>query len=291
MSDDFNPLYNFLPFPSGDVSVEQLNDVLRQIADSLAYLQLQDSGVMREGEPFVPFQFYQTNGVNDAVAAGAVPVDVWNVGGILAWRSTAAAASLVSSDAGDTAAGTGAQVVRVEGVDANFDYVTEDIPLNGLTPVVTTQQFLHTNRIFNILAGSNRINLGTIDCTVGGSLLARIDPGIGQSQNSHILLPNAQQPGKVPHVAKVNVNVGRPAAVAASYALGELLVEPPGAALVAGYSFSVTPDGPLSLELVPFAPIPPGSRVWTRITEAAAGLSNYRVRTSFNVEYLDPPLF
>ena len=77
-------------------------------------------------------------GYNDAV--GATAEHIWLNGGTYTWSPAASTLSITSSDAaddGNPATGNGARTVRVEGLDANYNEITEDVILNG-TAVVNT---------------------------------------------------------------------------------------------------------------------------------------------------------
>jgi hypothetical protein len=67
-----------------------------------------------------------------------------------------------SSDANDTAAGTGARTVYVAGLDANYNEIEEVVTLNGQTDVLTTQSFLHINNAYVATAGSGLSAAGNI---------------------------------------------------------------------------------------------------------------------------------
>jgi hypothetical protein len=88
------------------------------------------------------------NGVNPAVAINTLE-DVWQVGGLYTWLSAAVALEAISSDANDTVAGSGARKVIVEGLDASFLEVSEEIDMNGASAsTATTQTFLRINRVY-----------------------------------------------------------------------------------------------------------------------------------------------
>ena len=52
----------------------------------------------------------------------------------------------VSSDADDTAAGDGARTVTIQGLDGNWDEITQTVAMNGLTPVVFPIDMLRVYR-------------------------------------------------------------------------------------------------------------------------------------------------
>jgi hypothetical protein len=87
---------------------------------------------------------------------------VWPHGGILAFPSVALQLSVSSSSASDTAAGTGARTVYLEGLDANHNTITEIVTLNGQTAVTTTKSYLHVNDCYVLTTGSGESAAGTI---------------------------------------------------------------------------------------------------------------------------------
>jgi hypothetical protein len=98
------------------------------------------------------------------VDTGDVPETIAPIGGLVALRSAAAVLELVSSSAADdgSPAGTGAQTVRVVGLDADYNEIYEDFVLNGTTAVVGTKLFLRINFVSVTAAGSGKTNAGNI---------------------------------------------------------------------------------------------------------------------------------
>ena len=84
-------------------------------------------------------------GRNNDIDTSTVPEEIWNGGGLRYYPSTAAALNVVSTNANDTAAGTGARTVRVTGLDANWNEISEIVTLNGLTPVQTVNSYLRAD--------------------------------------------------------------------------------------------------------------------------------------------------
>lgn len=78
-----------------------------------------------------------------------------------------------------TTASTGAAVVEVQGLDANYIQIFENVILNGAADVTTTASFLRTFRAKVSLAGSGGGNSADLDftTTVGGVIQARIITG------------------------------------------------------------------------------------------------------------------
>ena len=87
---------------------------------------------------------------------------VWPYGGILPFPSDALQMKVSSDNANDTAAGTGARTVYVEGLNANHAVISETVTLNGQTAVLTTQSFLHVNNCYVATAGSGNSAAGNI---------------------------------------------------------------------------------------------------------------------------------
>jgi len=87
---------------------------------------------------------------------------VWPYGGILPFPPNALQMKVSSDNANDTAAGTGARTVYVEGLDANHNVISEIVTLNGQTDVLTVQSFLHINNCYVLTAGSLNSAAGNI---------------------------------------------------------------------------------------------------------------------------------
>lgn len=95
---------------------------------------------------------------------------------------------VVSDDANDADAGTGARTVRIQGikiVNSVWTYCSEDVTLNGLTPVAMTTQFIRIFRAKVLTAGDKfNANLGTIKIYKQGdatTVLAQINVRNGQT--------------------------------------------------------------------------------------------------------------
>lgn len=89
-------------------------------------------------------------------------VTVWPYTGIIPLPPAALRLKVSSSSVDDTAAGTGARTVFVGGLDANHNEISEIVTLNGQTPVLTTQFFLHINNAYVATAGSGLSAAGDI---------------------------------------------------------------------------------------------------------------------------------
>lgn len=118
--------------------------------------------------------------------------DIWTTGGTWAAPATAAVVNFASSDAADTSAGTGARTISVEGLDSNYDSVTETVTLNGATPVATSSGFWIVHNVSVLTAGSGGTNAGVITGTsaaAGTPVLASVAIGKGRSENAIYMVP------------------------------------------------------------------------------------------------------
>lgn len=91
--------------------------------------------------------------------------DIWSQGGNWTPPTAARVHALVSSNAADAAAGTGARTVEIQGLDANFAMQTETVTLNGVTPVNTVGSYWIIHRMVVKTAGSGGYNVGAITAT------------------------------------------------------------------------------------------------------------------------------
>lgn len=128
----------------------------------------------------------------------------------LDWNAVFAAAAALdfsSSSTADVLGGTGAEIIRVTGLDGNFLVQYEDITLNGQTKVVGTKTWKRVFGIEVIQAGSGKTNAGDIHCvktTTGGTYTAgvpatltsgagKILVGWGATMNGMFTVPAGQQ--------------------------------------------------------------------------------------------------
>jgi hypothetical protein len=113
---------------------------------------------------------------------------IWDGGGIYAYPSAATVMKVSSSSANDTAAGTGARTIFVQGLDGDYNEVEEIVTLNGQTAVNTTTSFLRVNRAYVLTAGSGGtaagniyVGVGTVTSGVPATIYAQITLGENQT--------------------------------------------------------------------------------------------------------------
>lgn len=123
-------------------------------------------------------------GRNPDVGTGAYE-DLWLVGGDYNWLTAAIAVRIkAGGDVNDTAAGTGAQAITVQGLDENWDLAEEDIITAGSSASsATTTTFCRVFRVFNTDVGAyTGVNTGAVTIeTTAGVTVASIGAGLGQS--------------------------------------------------------------------------------------------------------------
>ena len=96
--------------------------------------------------------------------------------------TTAAAVSVVSASANDSSAGTGARTVEIQGLDADYNLQTSTVTMSGTTAVTTgSDTYLRVFRMRVLTAGTGETNAGNITASIGGSNVAQIGAGNGQT--------------------------------------------------------------------------------------------------------------
>ena len=133
------------------------------------------------------WEIFRKFGMNPDVDAGTEYV--WPLGTEMGYETSAAVAAISSDSVDDTSAGTGAQKVMVQGLDSNYIRVEEEVTLNGLTPVNTTQTFLRIYRMYNTDVGTGGVNAGNLTATISGTVSGYIEAIEGQTHMSQYTVP------------------------------------------------------------------------------------------------------
>ena len=132
------------------------------------------------------------------LSVGADIETIWETGGIYEYLTVASTVSAISNDSGDTVAGTGARTIEIQGLDSNYNTVTEVISTNGTSSgPASTNEFLRVYRALVKTAGSTSTNEGDIDINAGSTTVISIGTkgtgvnkeGFGQSQTSVYTIP------------------------------------------------------------------------------------------------------
>ena len=145
-------------------------------------------------------------------SVGGAPETIWEQGGIYTYLTVASTVYVSGADAQDSAAGTGARTVTVQGLDANYNAIEETLTVDG---AVSTKSFLRIFRAFVASAGSLLTNKGDVlvstGASGGGTVLAKIATigtgtvyGQGQTNLALYTIPA----GKTGFLTNWNVGVG-----------------------------------------------------------------------------------
>jgi hypothetical protein len=137
---------------------------------------------------------YTVFGNNDDVDSATVPETIWEAGGLVTWLSAADNLEVFSSNANDTSlagGGTGMRTLLIQGLDANYNEISEIVSLEGTGVVTTTNQFLRVNKAVGLSAGTGAINEGaiTIRDATGDNTVEYIGAGQGISHSAKFTVP------------------------------------------------------------------------------------------------------
>lgn len=125
-------------------------------------------------------------------SVGTTPQDLWRVGGTWVAPATPEVVRVTSTSVNDTAAGTGARTVLINGLDKNYELTSETLTMNGATFAQSTKKYHMVHRVIVQTAGSLGANEGTISVTstaTGSPAMARMVPLEGQSQFGLFQIP------------------------------------------------------------------------------------------------------
>jgi len=87
---------------------------------------------------------------------------IWDGGDIYTYIATAETVTVTSSSGSDSAAGTGARTVEVQGLNSSYEVVTETLTVGGASGTV---EFLRVFRARVITAGTDGVNAGNVSVT------------------------------------------------------------------------------------------------------------------------------
>lgn len=110
--------------------------------------------------------------------------DVTSVGGKWVAPATNGIHTIVSTSTADSAAGTGARTVDIEGLEwGTWAEVSETVIMAGQTPVALANDYAVIHRKEAMTSGSNNTNVGNIDstATADATITARIPAGKGKT--------------------------------------------------------------------------------------------------------------
>jgi hypothetical protein len=122
---------------------------------------------------------------------------VWAVGGSYTFPAAGGIQmEVVSSSGNDTSAGTGVQKVKITYLDNAWAEQTEEVTLNGLTPVLTTAtNILRVNNFRASAVGTGGFSAGNIDVKAvapTATIYSRIPTGNTRARNSVYTVPDGK---------------------------------------------------------------------------------------------------
>ncbi len=112
---------------------------------------------------------------------GTTEEDIWEQGGLYPFPTSASTLSVVST-ANDT------MEIFIDGLDADFNRVSETITLTGVTPVITTNSYLRVNRAYNN-NGTPKAGAITFTHAISG-IIASIPIGSEQTLQALATIPS-----------------------------------------------------------------------------------------------------
>jgi len=155
---------------------------------------------------------------------------VWDNGSIYSYPSSASTMTVSSSSETDVYESGGAEIVQIEGLNANWDTVTEQIQMNGQNAVSTTNSYIRINSmnvtqgVINV--GNIYIGTGTVTTGVPANVYAEIVATYGSSLQSFYSVPRN-------HTAYlINGSIACGTTASNKYVTASLLTRPFGGVLV-----------------------------------------------------------
>lgn len=132
------------------------------------------------------------------IDAAETDEDIWDGTGAYSWPAAAATMKISSSSVADTSAGTGAQTVRVYGLNSDWEEIIVDMTLNGQTGVTIGTDLIRVHRAYALTVGSGDVNAGdvwigtgAITAGVPAVKYAGISEGMGQTLMAIYTIPVA----------------------------------------------------------------------------------------------------
>lgn len=144
---------------------------------------------------------------------GTSPEDIWIYGGVYTPPLTASKLEVLSDSADDANLGTGAWSTTLQGLNGNYDEVSEIVTLDGVTPVETQNDYIRLNRGFVSDIGTHRAGAAgeiTIQITGAGAVQGLIQRtnvdgtvwNYGQTQIGRYTVPR----GKTAFLRRVTIH-------------------------------------------------------------------------------------
>jgi len=205
-------------------------------------------------------------GRNLNIAANSNPEIIWSGGATYPFQTSAQSIEIVSSSGLDTGGGTGAQTIQVFGLDENWLPINETKTLTGIVEVDLDNTYIRIFRAEIINVGATNSNVGTINIQVqgGGTILAIIEPTIGQTLMA-IFSTSANQ---IAYLKKVDASIVRTTNVVRGSM--QIRIREFEQAIKTKKTFSFTSDNSYQYLYVGSIILPPKTDIWLEKTFASA---------------------
>jgi len=133
--------------------------------------------------------------------------DLWYTGANYTFPTSAETLNVSSSEADDSAGGIGMRTAILEGLDSDYNEITETVTLNGTTAVQTVNSYIRLHRIYGDTAGSSEVNVGDITATqsTSGIVMGEVEEGSGTTLQCIYTVPA----GYVVQIESLNISVTR----------------------------------------------------------------------------------
>lgn len=145
------------------------------------------------------------SGINTTVTSEQS--DIWTPDIVKVYPDVAAPAGIVSDDIEDAMTMSGTRVLFLEGLDEDFNLVSELINLDGTTKVASTKTYRRILKAVSSLVGGNGENVGVVSIDIDGVLQARIENTVGLTINTNLGAHFTVPRGKRAYVLKCMVIV------------------------------------------------------------------------------------
>jgi len=146
-------------------------------------------------------KFGRVTGVQTALT------DVWDYGGTTAlyvFPAAAAKMRVVSSSVQDDTGGSGATKIKINGLIAGYVDTTEEVTLDGTTPVQTSNSFLRINKVWVSAGAAAAGNISIYHLTNATPIYAYITLGFTQSRQIIFTTPT----GKSLYITGMRISAG-----------------------------------------------------------------------------------
>lgn len=125
--------------------------------------------------------------------------DIWTHGGLFNYLTVPSILNVTSLSPLDTLLGVGMRTMVVEGLDENWDEVTETIEMNGTAIVLTATTYIRVNRMYCVESGTSDTNVGEVHIFAGTATAGlpddellvynQISPLLGQTLTAAYAIP------------------------------------------------------------------------------------------------------